>query len=397
MLTVARIRSLKPAERPYKVSDGAGLYLNVSPTGARSWRYNYKNASGKARTLTLGQFPDMGLQDARIALAEAKRQIAKNIDPSDAKRLAARGKTASPSDTFAVVFRRWYKRKLPTWEPLNAERLEKRFKADVMPVLGETPVAQIGPQDVLKVIRAIEGRGSIAMARRIRGAMSEVFRFAVAEGLADRDPARDIGAALAPKPKVERRRALPPELMAAFMTALAGYHGEPVPGFALRFQILTLARPIEAAQATWTEFEDLDGEDPLWRIPAHRMKARREHIVPLSRQAVELIKEMRQFSGSDFVFEVRPGLPVGRNSLLTRVRALRFEENPTAHGFRSTGSTWANEKGFNRDAIELALAHVDSSIRGVYNRAPYLAERRAILQAWADFIEISGNNNDGAA
>lgn len=309
--------------------------------------------------------------------------------------MVARGKKVEPVNTFAAVLTRWFERKLPLWEPKNAIRLEARFKADVLPVIGDKDVGTITPRDVLQIVRAIEGRGSIQMARRMRGAMGEVFRFAVGEGIAERDPTRDIDAALAPRPKVERRRALPPERMGAFLAALDAYRGEPIVTLAARFQILTWARPIEATGALWCEFEDLDGGSPLWRIPAKRMKARREHVVPLSRQAVALLSEARVFSSGAYVFERGANAPISRDSLRHRAVALQFSENPTAHGFRSTGSTWANERGYNRDAIELALAHVDGSIRGVYNRAPYLPERRELLQAWADYLDAEQAKQEG--
>lgn len=352
VLTVAKIRALKPSERAYKVADHGGLYLNVSPTGARSWRYNFRHGD-RAKTLSLGQFPEVGLLEARAALTEAKAQLAQCIDPAEAKRLAARGKEFTPDGTFAAAFGRWFERKLPLWEPRNARNLGQRFKDDVLPSIGDKQVGEIAPGEVLAIVRAIEGRGAVNMARRMRGAMSEVFRFAVAEGLAERDPSRDIDAALAPRPKVERRRALPPERMGAFMVALEAYCGEPIVTLALKFQILTWARPIEATSAPWSEFEDLDGDNPLWRIPAARMKARREHVVPLSPQAVAVLKDARTLSAGTHTLSgagmnrsgATPCGPGPRRSSSTRSPRPMAFARPAAHGQMSpdiivTQSSW---------------------------------------------------------
>lgn len=395
-LTDTKIRNLKPKERPYRVTDAHSLYLQITPSGGKHWRFNYTN-QGKQKTLALGSYPVVSLLAARMERDKAKALLAEGIDPSAAKKAGSPAQSPA-GETFESVATRWFKVNERKWVAAYAMRLRARMDQDILPHLGSKPVASISPKDALDTIRKIEARGAIEMARRVNQMVSQVFRFAVGEGIIHSDPTRDIGNALAPKPAPKRRSAIPADEIPGFLEKVRAYRGEPAVICGLQLVAHTAVRTQELRMAEWSEFEGLNGKEPLWRIPAAKMKMRRDHIVPLSRQAVAVLKALRALTGHQkwvFLSSVDgAGKPMSNNSMLFAMYRMGWHSRATVHGFRSSFSTWANEQQFNRDWIEVQLAHVDASIRGIYNSALHLPQRRAMLREWSDHIDPPGQFDD---
>lgn len=387
-LTDIKLKSLKPRDRIYKVSDGEGLFIQVSPKGTKSWRIAYR-FDGKQKTMSLGTYPETTLREAREIVGKTKDLLEQNMDP-----IAVRNTGASATSyllTFSDIGDKWFNLNLGRWVPNYTSRLRSRLVDDVYSQIGDTPINMITPPDVLKVIRRIEARGAIETGRRIQQMISAIFQFAVGEGVADRDPAADIVKSLAPLKPTKRRAALPGDQMPSFMKQLDDYVGDVVTIKAMRIIAHTFVRTNELRMAEWTEFTDLDGREPNWRIPAEKMKMRREHQVPLSKQATRTLMEMREISGDQkWVFPSpvfgKEG-PISTGTLIYAMYRLGYRSRATVHGFRSTASTVLNENEFNRDWIEIQLAHADQSVRGIYNSALYLRQRREMMQWWSDFIE----------
>lgn len=336
----------------------------------------------------MGTYPTIPLLEARRLRDEARRLLANGIDPSEHKRgeVTEKGK---PTETFRSVADRWFAKNELQWVDSYAIRLRNRMMEDIFPDLGKRPIGDITPREVLTTIRKIEDRGAIEMARRIFQMVGAVFRFAVAEDIIPSDPTRDISDALATRAAPKHRNAVPADDLPKLMATLA--EGEPVvSALGVRLTTHTMVRTNETRFAQWHEFEGLDGDEPIWRISADRMKMRREHIVPLTEQAVGIIEALREINGeSQWVFKApgRKDKPMSENAMLYLLYRHGLSGRATVHGMRSSASTWLNEQEFNRDWIELQLAHVDGSVRGIYNSALYLRQRREMLIEWSDFLE----------
>lgn len=382
-ITDAKLRNLKPRDKAYRVSDANGLYVQVSITGARLWRYNYRFA-GKQRTLALGVYPAVGLQHARKLLADAKVALADGIDPADAKRKHP----LIEGDTFEALAERWFLKHRSKVGPATFERDYRKVQRDVFPDFGHRVASTITPKDVVAVIRKIESRGALAAARRIRGKVSQIFRFGVGEGILTHDPSRDIDEALAAVRRQKRHASLPAkDLPAVIARVRAG--SAPEAGLALLLAMHTAHRTQPLLRAEWSEIEDLDGREPTWRVPAHKMKIKDvgDHLTPLSRQAVAILKAAQvQMPGHGAIFHIN-GKPLHNGAMIAVLYALGYQGQTSVHGFRHAFSTWANESGYNSDHIERSLAHIIKGVRGVYNAAEWLPERRVLMQAWSDFIE----------
>ncbi|MBL8224462.1 MAG: tyrosine-type recombinase/integrase [Chromatiales bacterium] len=383
-LTEAAIRNAKPGDRPRKLADGGGLYLLVTPAGGKLWRLKYR-VQGREKTLAFGPYPAVSLKAARSALLKAKEQLASGIDPGAAKQAA---KLAS-ADSFEAVAREWLARRAPGWAANHASKIERRLEADVFPYIGREPVNAITAPTLLTVLRRVEARGALETAHRIHQNCGQVFRYAVATGRAERDPSGDLRGALPPTRERHHASVTDPKQVGALLLALDGYQGSHVTRCALRLAPLVFVRPGELRKAEWAEF-DLDKAE--WRIPAARMKARQPHVVPLSTQAVAILRELHQLTGSGRL--LFPGLrsrgrPMSENTVNAALRRLGFtKDQMTGHGFRSMASTLLNEKGWNRDAIERQLAHAErNNVRAAYNFAEHLPERRRMMQAWADYLD----------
>lgn len=382
-LTDTAIRSAKPTEKPYKLFDGGGLFLLVQPGGSRLWRLKYR-IDGREKLLSVGMYPEVSLKSARERREDARRQIAAGVDPS-AKRKAER---AARADTFEAIAREWLDLKRASLSARTYDKRLSRFEAFVFPSLGKRPIASITAPDLLAAIKRVEARGINETAHRVRSESSAVFRYAIATGRAERDPAADLRGALAPVIVRNHPAITDPAKIGELLRAIHGYAGQPSTEYALKLLPLTFVRPGELRGAEWIEF-DLDGAE--WRIPATRMKMREQHIVPLSTQAVELLRGLQPLTGSGrYLF---PSLrtderPISNNTLNAALRRLGYTgDEMVSHGFRSMASTCLNEQGWEPDLIELQLAHAErDEVRGAYNRAQRLGDRRRMMQAWADYL-----------
>jgi integrase len=384
MLSNAVISGAKPREKAFKLADGGGLYLLVTPAGSRWWRLRFR-VRGTEKMLSLGTFPDVSLKLARERRDQARRDLASGIDPS-AKR---RTEKMTSGNTFEAIAREWYDKFSPSWAPGYSSKVIRRLEIRVFPWIGSMPIPQIKPPDLLACLRRVEARGKLGTAHRALQVCGRVFRYAVATGRAERDPSGDLRGALPPKQEKHHASFTDPRSLAGLLRAIDAYDGSNVVRSALRLAPLVFVRPGELRAAEWKEFNLDAGE---WRIGAERMKMRVQHIVPLSRQAVAILREMEPVTGAArFVFPSPRSdtRPLSDNGMLAALRRMGFERGVlTVHGFRSTASTLLNEQGWNPDAIERQLAHSErDGVRAAYNYAEYLPERRKMMQAWADYLD----------
>ena len=383
-LTELEIRAAKPRGKPYKLYDEMGLFLLVKPSGSRLWRFKYAYA-GVEKLLSLGAYPVVPLKRARAKRDDARRLIADAVDPS-AKRKAEK---IARADTFAAVAEEWLETKRKALTESTWARDRDQLVKLVGPYLGNRPITEIEAPELLAILKRLEKRGVCDTAHRVRAVCGRVFRYAIATGRAKRDVSADLKGALAPKGTQSYAAITDPAKVGQLMRAIAGYDGQRATHAALRLAPYVFVRPGELRSAAWTEF-DLEGAE--WRIPAERMKMGETHIVPLSRQALAILQDLKPFTGAGrYVFPaIGPQLrPLSENTLGAALRRIGYSSDEmTAHGFRSMASTLLNEQGWNPDLIELQLAHKErNKVRAAYNRAQRLAERRKMMQAWADYLD----------
>jgi integrase len=387
-LTATAVKNAKPRAKPYKMADGKGLFLLVTPKGGKWWRYKYRYHR-KEKLLALGTYPDVSLKDARDLHDKSRKILAKGIDPSEVKKIEKAAGFEQSENSFQAVAVEWITKFSPNWTPEHAKRISSRFKADIFPWLGARPINQINSAELLRCLRRIESRGALDTAHRAMQNCGQVFRYAVASGQAERDPTTDLRGALPPVRPKHHSSITDPAAVGALMRAIDGYEGYFVTKCALRLAPLLFVRPGELRQAEWDEIS-LDKSE--WRIPAEKMKAGEQHIVPLSQLAVEILTELKPLTGPQgYVF---PGIrsrkrPMSENTINAALRRLGYtKEEMTGHGFRSMASTLLNEQGWHHDAIERQLAHAErNNVRAAYNFAEHLPERRKMMQAWADYLD----------
>lgn len=390
-LTDTTIRSLKPEAKPYKRADGGGLNLQVNPNGSKLWRLAYR-FEGKQKLLSGGRYPEVSLAQARIWRDAAKANLANGIDPSDERKREKRQAALAASNDLETVAREWHENRKPKWGERYAWITLRRIEADIFPSLGKLPISKIEPADILETIRKVEARGSIDMARRLNNHIGEIFKYAVALGIARRDPSRDITAALKERPPVKHRASMDRKELPIFFGKLDAEPLAPQTRIALLLTIYTLVRTNETRFAEWSEFENLDTAEPLWRIPAQRMKMRSEHLVPLAPSVVSLLSELRSLGlPGPFLFPGNRKGVMSENTMLYALYRLGYHSKATVHGFRGTGSTILNESGkFEPDWIERQLAHDErDQVRAAYNSAQYLKQRRSMLEWWAGYLDTS--------
>lgn len=400
------VKAAKATDKPRKISDEKGLFLLVSPGGSKLWRLKYRMA-GKEKLLALGAYPEVSLKDARDRRDNARKQIENGIDPN-AVRKQEKAATIG-ADTFAYIAEEWFKLQRDNWTEGHAVTVRSRLDRDVLPYLAKRPLREIDAPELLTVLRRVESRGAVESAHRIKTICSQVFAYAVAVGAATRNPAADIGAGAIKPARVKPMAAvLKSADVAALLLAIDAYSGTHVVRCAFKLAPLVFVRPGELRAAEWSEF-DLGADAPQWTIPAARMKLRlehkadatRSHIVPLSRQAVAVLRDIQALTGEGrFVF---PGArsdsrPMSENAITAALRRMNYTgDEMTGHGFRSIASTMLNEKGFKPDAIEAQLAHTQGSkVRAAYNRALYLDDRRKMMQKWADHLDAIKEEAKGA-
>lgn len=386
-LTDIRARQAKPAGKPYKLADGGGLYLEVRPGGSRYWRLKYRFAT-KERRLAFGVYPEVSLSQAREKRAAARKVLAQGMDPSEEKKAKGREARARRDNSFAALAEAWYTKKSGTWAPSTAAKARFYLDSDLIRALGERPIAEIKRTELVETLARIEKRDAHDVAKKCRGWLSGVFRYALAAGVVEANPATDLDIVAAPMPRRRQLPHLPLGELPDFLRALDGYGGESATVQAIRLLLLTAVRPGELRAARWDEF-DLDAA--LWSIPAERMKMRRPHRVPLPVQAAAILRELQASRvRRELVFPSRddPRQPMSENTINLAIHRIGYKGRQTGHGFRHLISTALNERSYNRDWIERQLAHGDDNeIRAVYNKAEYLDQRREMMQAWADELD----------
>ena len=383
------IRNIKPKDRPFKLADGNGLYLFVPPTSTRLWRLKYR-FGGHERTLSIGAYPAVTIKMARDAREQAKSTLANGIDPSQAKQASKLKEKEATLHSFQAIAMEYHAKLIRENRAKGTvEKVEWLLRL-AYDAIGHRPIRDISAADVLAVLRKVEARGRYETAQHLRFTIAAVFRYAIAIGRADNDPTIALKGALIrpvvkPRPAITEKKAL-----GAVLRAIDGFDGQPTTTAALKLLVLLAPRPGELRHARWGEF-DLDAA--TWTIPAGRMKMRREHRVPLSRQAISLLRELYSLTGDgELVFQsIRSrSCPMSENTLNAALRRMGYaKDEVVAHGFRATFSTIANESGkWNPDAIEAALAHVENnSVRRAYNRAQFWDERVEMAQWWADLLD----------
>lgn len=381
-------KGAKPRAKPYKLADGQGMYLEVAPTGSKYWRMKYR-FGGKEKRLAIGVYPEVSLADARDKRDAARKQLAQGIDPSAAKQLAKHAINLAVENSFEAVAREWFEKRSPTWVESHSTKILRRFERDIFPWLGRRPIKEVSAPELLAALRRVENRGALETAHRALQDCGQVFRYAISTGRAERDPAADLRGALPPAKETHHASVTDPKAVGSLLRAISGYEGTLTTKCALRLSPLVFVRPGELRKAEWTEF-DLDNAE--WRIKPERMKMRVQHIVPLSSQAVAVLRELHALTGgSRYVFPGARsnGRPMSENTVNAALRRLGYSKDEmTGHGFRSMASTLLNEQGWNRDAIERQLAHAErDNVRAAYNYAEHLPERRKMMQAWADHLD----------
>lgn len=385
-LNARQIETAKPQDKEYKLTDGAGLYLLIKPNGAKYWRLKYRVA-GKEKKLSIGVYPDISLAEARLKREEARKIVASGGDPSEQKQVERQAKKINIDNTFKAIALEWHEYKRPNWSKGYAEDLMEAFENDIFPDIGKRPVAEVKPLEMLTTLRKLEKRGVLDKLRKIRQACNQVFRYAIVTGRAENNPASELASAL-PPPKATHYPHLLPDELPGFLRALSTYSGSKVTQLATRILMLTGVRTIELRQAEWKEF---DFKKQLWEVPKERMKMRRPHLVPLSNQVIDALQQLQAVTGRyNLVFPGRNDItkPMSEASINQVLKRIGYHGKATGHGFRHTMSTILHEQGYNTAWIELQLAHVDkNTIRGTYNHAQYLEQRRGMLQWYGDFID----------
>lgn len=404
-LTELEAKYAKRRDRSYKLADGGGLFLLIQPNGSKLWRMKYRYG-GKEKLLSFGAYPTLGIAAAHAKRDAAKALLAEGKDPG----LNRSEMSPEKGQTFLVVAQRWHANRASALDPAHAQRVWSRLERDVFPVFGDKLMHEITPPDVLAMVRKIEARGALDISRRAKQGVSQIFQFAIACGLASADPTAHLGGALKPRPRVKHMGRLPLGELPTFLEKLQTYDEQgdrrsSTTRDALMLALLTWVRTKELRFAIKSEFENLNGTEPLWRIPGERMKMGREHLVPLSVQAVEIAKRAIANSSSEFLFPgATPEKPMSENTMIYALYRLGYHSRQTVHGFRGLASTWANEqlvefgepavwiRKYHEDWVEMQLAHSEENeVRGAYNAAEYSVPRRRMMQDWADFLGSQKN------
>jgi integrase len=383
------VKKAKPEAKPYKMADGGGMYLEVMPNGSKYWRLKYR-FDGKEKRLALGVYPDITLADARCRRDEARRNLANDIDPGEHRKAAKAAKSERAANSFEVIAREWFAKNAATWTESHGSRIIRRLERDIFPWIGGRPIAEIKAPELLATLRRIEERGAVETAHRAQQNCGQVFRYAIATGRAERDPAPDLKGALPPVRQTHHAAITDPKAIAELLRAMDSYQGSFVTKCALRLAPLFFVRPGELRKAEWAEI-DLDKAE--WNIPAERMKMREPHLVPLSSQAVKILRELHALTGEGrYVFPGARtnGRPMSDNAVLAALRRMGFaKDEMSGHGFRAMARTILDEVlGVRPDFIEHQLAHAVRDPNGrAYNRTAHLAERRKMMQQWADYLD----------
>lgn len=386
----ASIIGAQPKDRPYKIFDGGGMYLHIMPNGSKYWRIKYRHA-GREKTFSIGVYPEISLKLARNTLGQIRQQLVQNIDPNTAKKQIKKKMIEKLDNLFASVSLEWYEKNFHTWEEKHRKLILRRLEKHFFPQLGTKPIQDINAPELLKTLRIIEER-SIGAAHRMLQVCSQVFRYAIATGKAEIDITLSLKGALQ-KELQSNYASLAEKQLPNFLTNLDNLHCKQTK-LAMKLLILTFVRSTELRGAKW---EEIDWQKAEWRIPAERMKMKSVHIIPLSVQAINILREQQLTSGNrQYIFPStkNPDTFLSENILLHAIYDMGYKGKTTVHGFRATASTILNENGFSADVIERQLAHTErNKVRASYNHAQYFPERRKMLQWWGDFIDQKNGGN----
>jgi integrase len=392
VLTDTYIRKLKPPAKDAKHWDERGLFLLATASGGKRWRFKYRFA-GKEKLLAIGTYPDVSLVAAREARDDARRLLARDIDPSQHKKQTKRAQRVAAANSFELVAREWFENVKDKWAAVTYSDAVKRFEVYVFPDLGHRPIAEVAAPELLDVLRKVEGLGNIVTAHKIANHCGQIFAYGIGTGRCERNPARDLKGVLKARPKAKPMAAVKLEDLPDLLRKIDKYdteehEGEEQTKLALQLLSLTLVRTTELRGAQWPEF---DFDNAGWEIPAERMKAGLPHFVPLSHQAMGVLRRLKEMNGNRaYVFPGRsPMKPISKNTMLFAVYRMGYHSRMTVHGFRAIGSTYLNgTHRFHPDVIERQLAHGDKdAVRAAYNRAEHLEARRQMMQHWADYLD----------
>ena len=397
-----QVRKAKPAESPYRLADGKGLYLQVMPNGARYWRMKYR-FDGKERLAAFGVYPEVSLVDAREKCLDARKLLAIGKDPGESKKELKRTRAIQAASSFEAVAREWFENQKDGWNENYAGKVISSLEVDVFPRIGSKPIADIEAPQMLELVRLVEARGVRETAKRILQRSRAVFQYGIMTGRCARNPAADIDAETILKkgPAVKHMARVKILEIPLLMRDISAYQGEMVTRLALQFMALTFARTKEMIEAEWPEIDERTKE---WRIPAERMKMREPHIVPLSRQALAIVAQLREFNGGErYLFQSVEGRtrgPISNNTMLFALYRMGYKSRMTGHGFRGLAATVLRELGYSRDVVDVQLAHAErNQVTAAYVHAEYLPERRQMMQRWADYLDTAAasvHSSDGA-
>ena len=388
-LSDIQLKKAKPADKDFKLSDGGGLYLLVSPSGGKLWRLAYRY-NGKQKTLYIGSYPTLSLADARQRREDAKKLLANGVDPGEFKKTQKTIKLELAENSFEIIAREWHCKFSGEWSRVHATTIIDRLEKDVFPYIGQRPIAEIKAPELLAVLRRIESRGALDTAHRVRNNCGQLLRYAVATGRAERDISADLKGALPPAKFGHRAAPTDPKDVAPLLRAVDSYEGSPVVRAALQMLFLTFVRPGELRAAEWKEF-DLDAA--TWSIPGHRMKMKEPHLVPLCKKVISILKEIHPLTGhSVYVFPCHrsPLRCMSENAINAALRRMGFEKSEiTGHGARAMARTMLHEiLNFEPDVIEAQLAHaVPDRLGRAYNRTQHIKKRTVMMNTWADYLE----------
>ena len=390
-LTIVAINHAKPKDKTYRLYDEKGLYLEVTKAGGKLWRLKYR-FGGKEKRLAIGPYPEISLKEARAARDAARAQLAAGTDPSEYKKLMKATSLSNSANTFEAIAREWHSGQSRIWSPIHTKNVSDRLSRNVFPYLGNKAIADITVPELLQVLRRIEARGAFETAHRVLGNVSEVFRFAIASGKADRNIAVDLKGALQPVKKKHLAAVTEPKRAGELLRMIDSYSGTLTVQCALKLAPLVFVRPGELRTAQW---RDINLETAEWRYTV--TKTQTEHIVPLSRQALEILSTMHPLTGRwDYVFPSARSRhrPMSNNAILSAMRRMEIDkEEMSGHGFRAMARTILDEVlGYRPEIIEQQLAHqVRDPLGRAYNRTTHLEDRKAMMQAWADYLDTLKN------
>ncbi|MCI5060512.1 MAG: tyrosine-type recombinase/integrase [Alphaproteobacteria bacterium] len=382
-------KNAKPGEKAQKLADGLGLYLEITPKGGKYWRMKYRHL-GKEKRLAFGVYPEVSLKEAREKRDKARKLIAESKDPSYVKRRHKEQLKEEAGNTFEKIAREWHKHNKPEWKPEHAETILKRLERDVFPAIGEVPIKELTPKMLLDMAKGIQTRGANELAKRVIQMSRHIFQYAIITGRAEKNIAEDLKGLIKPKPK-KHFASLDPQELPEFLGALYSNEARlmPLTHLAVQFMMLTFVRTNEMIKAEWDE---IDLDERMWLIPAHRMKMKKEHLVPLSDQAIEVLKKIRKLHGNQtYVFPSRENSQnhMSNNTILMALRRMGYGGKMTGHGFRALAMSAIMEKlSYRFEVPDRQLAHSKrGDVNKAYDRAMFLDERKVMMQDWANYLD----------